>query len=65
MEVEVGQFVEMKKPHACRIKATGKPANRWEISRVGADVKIRCTNCERIVMLARHDFDHKLKKILN
>lgn len=28
---QVGDFVEMKKPHACIIKATGKKANCWEI----------------------------------
>ena len=29
---EIGHFVEMKKPHACTIKATGKKANRWEMA---------------------------------
>lgn len=59
---QVGDFVEMKKPHACIIKATGKKANRWEIRRVGADIKIRCSNCDHMVMMSRHDFDQKLKK---
>lgn len=27
-----GSYVEMKKPHACTIKSTGKKANRWEIT---------------------------------
>ena len=26
---QLGSFVEMKKPHACTIKATGKKANEW------------------------------------
>ncbi|OFP94336.1 hypothetical protein HMPREF2963_04185 [Streptococcus sp. HMSC067A03] len=60
----VGNFVEMKKPHACIIKSTGKKANRWEIIRVGADIKIRCTNCQHIVMMSRYDFRRKLKKVL-
>ena len=60
---DVGNFVEMKKPHACTIKSTGKKANRWEIIRVGADIKIRCTNCQHIVM-SRYDFGRKLKKVL-
>ena len=33
----LGDFVEMKKPHACVIKETGKKANRWEITRLGAE----------------------------
>ena len=60
----LGDFVEMKKSHACIIKATGKKANRWEIRRVGADIKIRCSNCDHIVMMSRHDFDRKMKKVL-
>lgn len=61
---DVGNFVEMKKSHACIIKSTGKKANRWEIIRVGADIKIRCTNCQHIVMMSRYDFERKLKKVL-
>lgn len=54
----------MKKPHACIIKSTGKKANSWEIVRMGADIKIRCTNCDHIVMMNRNDFNKKIKKVL-
>ena len=64
MIYDIGTFVEMKKPHACRIKSTGKHANQWEIVRVGADIKIRCSNCQHEVMMSRFDFDKKLKKVL-
>ena len=62
---QVGNFVEMKKPHACTIKSTGKKANRWEITRVGADIKIKCSNCDHIVMMGRYDFDRKMNKIID
>lgn len=52
-----GAIVEMKKPHACQ-------ANRWQIIRMGADIKIKCMNCGHIVMLPRRDFEKRLKKIL-
>ena len=58
----LGDFVEMKKPHACVIKETGKKANRWEITRLGADIKIKCSNCDHVVMMSRHDFEQKMKK---
>ncbi|MGT2865311.1 DUF951 domain-containing protein [Streptococcus fryi] len=61
---ELGSMVEMKKPHACMIKETGKKANKWEIVRIGADIKIRCTNCDHIVMMGRYDFNRKLKKVM-
>lgn len=31
---QIGSLVEMKKPHACTIKATGKKANEWEVTRL-------------------------------
>ena len=64
MDYALGSLVEMKKPHACTIKATGKKANQWEVVRLGADIKIRCTNCDHLVMMGRYDFNRKLKKIL-
>ena len=50
-------IVEMKKPHACG-------ANEWEIMRVGADIKLTCQGCGHQVMMTRHDFDKRLKRIL-
>ncbi|SEM80319.1 hypothetical protein SAMN05216431_10935 [Ligilactobacillus sp. WC1T17] len=50
-------IVEMKKPHPCG-------ANRWEIIRMGMDIKIQCTSCQRIIMLPRREFEKKLKKVL-
>ena len=47
----------MKKPHACG-------ANEWEINRIGADIKLTCQGCGHQVMMTRHDFDKRLKRIL-
>ncbi|EST89142.1 DUF951 domain-containing protein [Vagococcus lutrae] len=54
---ELGDIVEMKKPHACQ-------TNSWEIIRMGMDIKIRCENCRHIVMMPRRDFEKKLKKVI-
>ncbi|MBO4384950.1 MAG: DUF951 domain-containing protein [Clostridia bacterium] len=48
-DFKVGDRVIMRKPHACG-------ANEWEITRTGADVKIKCVFCGRTVMLDRGDF---------
>lgn len=61
---QVGSLVALKKPHACVVKATGKKANAWEVLRVGADIKLRCTNCQHQVMMSRFDFDRRLKQVL-
>ena len=48
--------VIMKKPHACK-------TNLWIITRVGVDIKIKCTNCNREIMMDRLEFEKKLKKV--
>lgn len=53
----LGSIVEMKKGHPCG-------ANEWEIIRIGADIKIKCVNCGRVVMISRIEFNKKIKKIL-
>ena len=52
----VGDVVRMKKQHPCG-------SYDWEIIRVGADVKIKCIGCGRIVMLPRSKFQKNAKKI--
>lgn len=56
-EFSLGDVVQMKKPHACG-------ENRWTIIRTGADIKIKCAKCARIVMMERVDFIRSAKKIL-
>ncbi len=53
----LGTIVEMKKAHPCG-------TNKWEVVRVGADIKIKCLNCNHTVMLPRVEFNRKLKKVL-
>ena len=60
---QLGSLVEMKKPHACTIKSTGKKANEWEIVRLGADIKIRCTNCNHVVMMSRYNCERKINTV--
>lgn len=56
-EFDLGDIVQMKKQHPCG-------TNRWEVIRVGADIKIKCINCGRIIMLPRSSFEKRLKKVL-
>lgn len=56
-EFNLGDIVEMKKTHPCGSK-------NWEIIRIGADIKIKCTGCGRIVMLPRSKFERAGKKIV-
>lgn len=53
---KIGSIVIMKKEHPCG-------SNNWEVTRTGADIKIRCTNCDRSIMMPRVEFNKKLKKV--
>lgn len=55
--VALGDRIIMKKPHACG-------ANEWLVTRTGADIKLRCTRCARVVMLDRVEFLKRAKKNL-
>ena len=54
----LGSVVIMKKPHACG-------TNEWTITRTGVDIKIKCNQCNREIMLDRLEFEKKLRRIIN
>ena len=35
-----------------------------EFNRMGADIKIKCTGCGRLIMMTRRDFEKRMKKVL-
>lgn len=56
-EYKLGSIIIMKKNHPCG-------ENKWQITRVGVDIKIKCMKCNHEVMLSRLDFEKKLKKVV-
>ncbi len=56
-EYTLGDHVIMKKGHPCG-------SNNWEIVRLGADIKLKCTGCGRLVFIPRIEFNKKIKKVL-
>lgn len=54
----LGTKVVMKKQHPCG-------TNEWEITRIGADIKIKCINCGRTILIPRIEFNKKVKKIIS
>ena len=57
-EYKLNSVVMMKKDHPCG-------SNEWMITRLGADIKIKCLKCNRSIMLPRIDFNKKLKKVIS
>lgn len=54
---ELGDVISMKKAHACGM-------NRWEILRMGMDIRIKCLGCGHMIMMPRKDFQKKMKTVL-
>lgn len=57
MDFNTGDIVYMKKAHPCG-------SHTWEIMRMGADFRIKCTGCGRLVMIPRVKFEKSVKKIV-
>lgn len=56
-EFSLGDRVMLRKPHACG-------GNDWLITRTGADIKVKCMQCGRLLMIDRVEFIRMGKKIL-
>ena len=52
----VGDIIRMKKPHPCG-------TYEWEILRVGADFRLKCTGCGHHVMVPRKLVEKNTREI--
>lgn len=57
-KIELEDIIEMKKPHACGSKT-------WVVTRLGVDLKLKCTLCNHEIMMDRLEFNKKMKKKVN
>ena len=56
-EIRIGDVVQTRKQHPCG-------SDQWTVTRTGADVKIRCMGCGRVVMMDRETFLKRRKKLI-
>lgn len=56
--LKLGDVLELKKGHPCG-------TNRWEVIRLGADIKLKCLGCGRVVMLPRTKVERRIKRFLD
>ena len=54
----LGDIDETKKPHPCG-------GNKWEVVRTGADYKLKCLTCGRLVMLTPDELKKRVKRVLS
>ena len=58
LKINVGDILEMKKPHPCGNK-------KFKVIRVGSDVRIICEGCGRDMTLDRIKLEKSVKQILD
>ncbi|MFQ6098387.1 MAG: DUF951 domain-containing protein [Armatimonadota bacterium] len=57
LRIEVGDRVRLKKRHPCG-------GFWWEVLRTGADIRIECLVCGRVVMLPRREVQRRTREVL-
>jgi hypothetical protein len=56
MQIMVGDIAHMRKAHPCG-------GSDWEITRIGADIGMKCLKCGRRVMLPREEFERRVRSM--
>jgi hypothetical protein len=56
-DLHLGDVVRLRKPHPCG-------GFGWEVTRLGADIRVRCITCERTIMLSRSDLSKRTRSVV-
>ncbi len=56
MDIQVKDIVTLKKQHPCG-------SNDWEVLRMGADFRLKCTGCGHQIMIPRKKLEKSVKEI--
>ncbi len=54
LPLQIGDVLQLKKGHPCG-------ANEWEVIRLGADIRLKCRGCGRVVMIPRARLERRIK----
>lgn len=57
-EIRLGDVIRTRKPHPCG-------GDEWTVTRTGADIKIKCNICGRVVMMDRERFLRQRKAVIH
>jgi hypothetical protein len=58
LEFRMGDVLRLRKPHPCG-------GFDWEVTRLGADIGLRCLSCRRRVLLERRVLAKRLKSFVS
>lgn len=58
IKFNVGDTLEMKKPHPCG-------EHKFLVLRTGSDIRVKCLGCERDMTLPRVKLEKNIKRVFN
>jgi hypothetical protein len=58
MDLELNDIVRLKKKHPCG-------GSEWRVLHTGADIRIQCTTCRRVVMLPRTELERRIVALVS
>jgi len=56
MIYKLDDILVTKKPHVCGSK-------EWKVIRFGADIKLECVGCKRVIMIQKSELDKRVKEV--
>jgi hypothetical protein len=54
LELQIGDTIKLKKVHPCG-------GYEWEVTRLGADIGIKCCKCGRYILISRSVLERRIK----
>ena len=57
LRLQLGDVVRLRKTHPCG-------DDRWEVLRTGADFRLRCLGCRRMILVPRPKLEKSVKEVL-
>ena len=58
LPLALGDVLRLKKPHPCG-------SHEWTVVRLGADIGLRCSGCDRRVLLPRREVERRLVRFVS
>jgi hypothetical protein len=58
LELKLGDVVRLKKPHPCG-------GYQWQVTRLGADIGLKCLTCQHRVLLPRSVLERRIKEFIS
>lgn len=57
-DVQVDDIATLRKPHPCG-------GYKWRVTRIGADIGLKCLICGRHIMMPRSKFNRRAKEVVS